>query len=69
MSDYFIIEDAEDFANAFEDSEQVYNWLIELHKEIEIEDLTEVLQLFLDMEQHENYLAVKRFISHYLNEA
>ena len=63
MSDYFYIEDANEFARSFNDSDEVYKWLYELHKEIDIEDLTEVLRLFIDNEMHEHYLAVKRFIA------
>ena len=63
MSDYFFIEDAGDFVDSFDDSDEVYRWLYELHQEIDIEDLTEVLRLFIDYEKHEHYLAVKRFIA------
>lgn len=63
MSDYFYIEDADDFVNAFNDSDEVYRWLYDLHQEIDIQDLTEVLRLFVDKEMHEHYLAVKRFIA------
>ena len=58
MSDYFLVEDANEFARSFEDSEAVYQWLLDLHKEIVIEDLSEVLQLFINNELHEHYLAV-----------
>ena len=68
MSDYFYIEDANDFARSFNDSEEVYEWLYELHQEITLEDLTEVLRLFIDNEMHEHYLAVKRFIANEINE-
>ena len=63
MSDYLFIEDAEEFAHSFDDCNALYQWLYDLHQEISIEDLTEVLQLFIDHEKHEQYLTVKKFIA------
>lgn len=64
MSEWFEITNAEEFADY--DSEQVYQWLVDLHKEYTLEDITEILELFVDMELSEHYLAVKRFQAHYL---
>lgn len=63
MSDYLLIEDAEEFAHAFDDCNELYKWLYDLHQEIDIEDLSEVLRLFIDYEKHEQYLTVKKFIA------
>ena len=68
MADYFFIEDANDFVNYFDDSEALYQWLLDLHKEIEIEDLTEVLRLFVDHEKYEFYLTIKRFIANEIDQ-
>ena len=66
MADYFLIEDADEFVNYFDNCDDLYNWFLELHKEIEIEDLTEVLQLFVEYEKYEFYLTIKRFIANEL---
>ena len=62
MAEYVLEENPEDFANSFESQEQLYQYLLDLHKEIDIEDLSDVLNLFIRLEMHEHYLTVKRFI-------
>ena len=63
MEGYWELSDADNFAFQFESEEALYQWLLDLHEEIEIEDLSEMLQLFVDNELHEHYLTVKRFIA------
>jgi hypothetical protein len=63
MERTFNIENADEWANAFESQDQLYQWLYDLHQDIEIDDLSEVLKLFVNMEMHEHYLTVKRFIA------
>ena len=51
----------------FENSNEFLLWLIELHEEYELEDITELKKLVVDLEMYDFYLSCKEFEEKYMH--
>ena len=66
MSDYIDIDNADEFALSFESPLHLKEWILELHIEYDLEDVTELKQLFLDNEQYDLYMVIRNFEEKYI---
>jgi len=51
----------------FENSNEFLLWLIELHEEYELEDITELKKLVVELEMYDFYLSCKEFEENYMH--
>jgi hypothetical protein len=51
----------------FENSNEFLLWLIELHEEYELEDITELKKLVVELEMYDFYLSCKEFEEKYMH--
>ena len=68
MEDYLVLGDEYDFAMSFDSAEQVFDFLLELHEEFGLLDITGIKQAFINFERHVFYMECVRFEETYLKE-
>jgi len=51
----------------FENSNEFLLWLIELHEEYELEDITELKKLVVELEMYDFFLSCKEFEEKYMH--
>ncbi len=62
MSYDYEIQDAYDLFNSFSNEDEMYKYLLKLHKEIEITDVSDLLDLLLKNHQFDQYKTLQRFV-------
>lgn len=66
MSEYIDLGDEFDFVWSFEEPRDVFDYLLELHDEFELQDITQMKQAFLNQERYFYYMECVRFEETYL---
>lgn len=66
MEGYINLGDEEVFAWSFESPEQLFDYLLDLHKEYELQEIKDIKQAFLNQDRHFYYMECVRFEETYL---
>ena len=66
MEEYIELGDEYDFTWSFDAPEDVFHYLVELHNEFGLIDITGIKQAFLNQERHLYYMECVRFEQIYL---
>jgi len=64
--DILDLGDESDFCWSFESPQELFDYLLELHEEFELIEITQIKQAFLNQERHFYYMECVRFEQTYL---